>query len=133
MAGNQACAHAGSMQKTSDILWQDQQHQELFRILDLMAEPGSGTEVLTRLRDYTAHHFALEEAYMKALAYPETEQHIRAHDKFREEIRSACESGGPHDALFMELMSTFLREWLKRHVFGVDKRLERYLLASAVR
>ena len=118
------------MQKTSEILWQDEQHQELFRILDLMAEPGSGTEVLTRLRDYTTHHFALEEAYMKALAYPETEQHIRAHEKFRDEIRLACESSAPHDPLYMELMSNFLTEWLKRHVFGVDKKLEAFILSS---
>ncbi len=121
------------MHKTSDILWQDQQHQELFRILDLMAEPGCGAEVLARLLDYTCHHFALEEVYMETLSYPEMEQHVAAHDQFRKEIREACESDEPHDALYMELMSTFLREWLKRHVFGVDKRLEAFILASDVR
>lgn len=121
------------MRKTSDILWQDQQHQELFRILDLMAEPGCDDEVLKRLRDYTAHHFALEETYMRVLEYPDAEAHILAHDKFRQEIQLACESGGPYDGLFMGLMSTFLSEWLKRHVFGVDKKLEAFLLAADTR
>jgi hemerythrin len=38
-----------------------------------------------------------------------------------------------HDAVFMGIISTFLTEWLTCHVFGVDKELEAFLLASGVK
>ena len=31
---------------------------------------------------------------------------------------------------FMDLVATFLSEWLKRHVFGVDKELEAFILGA---
>jgi len=120
------------MRKTSDVLWQDAQHQVLFEILDLVSQPGADEEVLNRLRDYTETHFALEELYMKQLDYPERESHIRTHDKFREEIDKLLQEGQEHDALFMEIIGTFLTEWLTCHVFGIDKELEKFLLESGV-
>ena len=49
------------MRKTSDIIWQDKQHQVLFEILDLVGQPDTGTEILQKLRFYTENHFAIEE------------------------------------------------------------------------
>tara|TARA_R110000787_G_scaffold135215_2_gene247528 strand:+ start:1073 stop:1435 length:363 start_codon:yes stop_codon:yes gene_type:complete len=117
------------MKKTSAILWQDAQHQVLFEILDLIAQPDAGDEVLRHLYDYSEHHFALEEHYMLALDYPWTEDHIKAHDQFREEIASLLELGEA-DPAFRAAVSTFLTEWLKRHVLGIDKDLEAFILAS---
>jgi len=31
------------------------------------------------------------------------------------------------------VISTFLREWLKRHIFGIDKDLEDFILAADVK
>ncbi|MEH6569468.1 MAG: hemerythrin family protein [Halioglobus sp.] len=121
------------MQKTSDILWQDAQHQVLFQILDLIKEPDCDRQVLERLRDYTENHFSLEERYMLHLDYPERDMHVRAHDKFRLEIETILTGDQQHDAVFMELIATFLTEWLTRHVFGVDKKLEEYILNSSVK
>jgi len=125
--------HCVPMRKTSDILWQDAQHQVLFEILDMVSEPGSDAGILNRLRDYTETHFSLEEVYMLELGYPEREAHVLAHDKFREEIDRLLEEGQEHDAAFMEIISVFLTEWLTRHVFGIDKKLERYILDSAAK
>jgi len=121
------------MRKTSDILWQDAQHQVLFEILDMVSEPGSDAKVLNKLREYTETHFSLEELYMLELGYPGKDAHIRAHDKFREEIDRLLDSYQTHDAQFMEIISVFLTEWLTRHVFGVDKKLEQYILDAAVK
>ena len=118
------------MRKTSEIIWQDAQHQVLFEILDLIKEPGSDRLVLEKLRDYTENHFALEELYMAQLGYPGREAHVQAHDRFRAEIEKLLTDEQQHDALFMEIIATFLTEWLTRHVFGVDKKLEDYLLLS---
>ena len=118
------------MRKTSDIIWQDKQHQVLFEILDLVGQPDTGTEILQKLRFYTENHFAIEEEYMAVLGYPHREAHIKAHDQFRIEMDSMVNNHQEHDQVFMQIISTFLTEWLTRHVFGIDKKLEDFILAA---
>ncbi len=120
------------MRKTSDIIWQDAQHQVLFEILALIREPGRDPRVLQKLRDYTEHHFALEERYMELLDYPGRDEHVESHDRFRAEIAELFAAGEP-DPVYMELVATFLTEWLTRHVFGTDKELEAFILQSAAK
>jgi hemerythrin len=100
--------------------------------LDQVAEPGSAVEVVQRLKDYTESHFALEEEYMRILDYPGREAHVRAHDKFRAELEQMSVDAGEHDDISRQVISTFLREWLTRHIFGIDKELEAFLLDSGV-
>ena len=118
------------MRKTSDLIWQDAQHQVLFEILDDIRRPDADQNVLLRLMDYTETHFLLEEQYMAELDYPEMEEHVAAHNVFREEIRQAIDAQEEMDDVFREIIGTFLTEWLKRHVFGIDKKLEEHVLAS---
>ncbi|MEH6587006.1 MAG: hemerythrin family protein [Halioglobus sp.] len=128
-----AGAIVDGMQKTSDLVWQDAQHQVLFEILDDIRKPESGAEVLQRLWDYTETHFTLEERYMDLLAFPGREKHLKAHNRFREEVLRLLEPGQQHDAVFMGIISTYLTEWLKRHVFGIDKELEAFILESSIK
>ncbi|MEP4483987.1 MAG: hemerythrin domain-containing protein [Halioglobus sp.] len=120
------------MRKTSDILWQDTQHQVLFEILDLIRDPEADERVIEHLRDYTENHFSLEERYMRELSYPGLDAHLSAHNRFRAEIAEIL-SAGQFDAQFREIIGTFLTEWLTRHVFGIDKELESFLLEADVR
>ena len=117
------------MRKTSEIIWQDAQHQVLFEILDVIKEPGADPRILEKLRDYTENHFVLEEKYMEELDYPGLEEHVESHNRFRTEIDQLLSEGTP-DPMFMDLVATFLTEWLKRHVFGIDKELEDFILES---
>ncbi len=118
------------MRKTSELIWQDAQHQALFEILDLINVPGSDREVVRRLEDYTENHFAIEERYMELLGFPGREEHIEAHDRFRKEIGELVRREGEFDDVFREIVATFLTQWLTRHVFGIDKKLEDFILAS---
>ena len=120
------------MRKTSEIIWQDAQHQVLFEILDLVKSSDEGSNVLFRLRDYTENHFLLEERYMAVLQYPGQAAHIQAHNRFRSEIYKLLEQGVEPDVVFRELIATFLTEWLQRHVFGIDKELEAFILQRGV-
>lgn len=128
--GDPAGTHAFVDRKTSDILWQDSQHRALFQTLDLIAHPDSGPEVLQRLRDYVNSHFALEEEYMAALEYPGLEAHVRAHRRFQQEVNSLFHSSDPDSPEFLAAASLFLTEWLARHVMGIDKQLEAFILES---
>ncbi|MGD2171797.1 MAG: hemerythrin family protein [Gammaproteobacteria bacterium] len=118
------------MQKTSDVIWQDTQHQVLFELIDRIKEVPFDPDILVRLKLYAEHHFVLEEVYMEKLEYPHKDAHIRAHDRFREELEAMMETDpSMHESLQVSL-SDFLSEWLRLHVLGIDKKLEAFVLQS---
>ena len=120
------------MRKTSDIIWQDAQHQVLFSILDEVNTSGACNTVFHRLKDYSENHFSIEERYMAELDYPGRDEQVRAHNNFRCEVEQLLEGGQP-DSLSRELIATFLTQWLRSHVFGSDKQLEAFILQSDVK
>lgn len=121
------------MQKTSDILWQDTQHQVLFTLIEQIKQVPFDPDILLRLKLYAEHHFILEETYMQALEYPYQEEHMEAHDRFREELAAMLDTDPTmHHALQVSL-SDFLYKWLKLHVLGIDKKLEEFVLKSTLK
>ncbi|WP_051559870.1 hemerythrin family protein [Marinobacterium jannaschii] len=121
------------MQKTSDLIWQDTQHQELFRLIDQIREDNVDIGVFRKLHNYAEFHFALEEAYMEQMEYPGREAHVAAHNKFRKELATMLEEHHEYDEELRHSLSLFLSEWLKRHVLGIDKKLESFILDSEVK
>lgn len=118
------------MKKTSDLIWQDAQHQVLFAMLDELKEEKIDPRIFERLNDYAENHFALEETYMRELEYPDMESHIVAHDRFRSELGIMLRDYNRLDNQVRETLSFFLTEWLTRHVFGIDKKLEEFIIKS---
>ncbi|QIB66556.1 hemerythrin domain-containing protein [Kineobactrum salinum] len=114
---------------SSQLIWQETQHQRLFELLDALAGEAELGEVLTELHRYAEEHFALEEAYMEALAFPERAPHCRAHEKFRAQL-AEIDASNISDSAVREMTAMFLREWLTRHIYGIDKTLEAFILAS---
>ncbi len=70
---------------------------------------------------------------MEVLDYPGREAHCAAHDRFRDEIRNLPAAGLEQDDAYRELIRTYLTEWLTRHVFGIDKELEAFILSSSAK
>ena len=118
------------MQKTSDIIWQDTQHQVLFELIDKIKEVPFDPDILIRLKLYAEHHFILEEAYMRELDYPHANDHLNAHDRFREELEALLETDPTVSQALQNSLSDFLYEWLKLHVLGIDKQLEDFVMKS---
>ena len=118
------------MIKTSELIWQDKQHQVLFELIDLIESGNGNPSVFTRLTYYAENHFALEEEYMAQLGYPDIDTHIRAHDKFRYELNSMVKECHGFDDQFCLTLASFLRNWLTSHIFGIDKELEQFILDS---
>ena len=118
------------MQKTSDLIWQDTQHQVLFELIERIKAVPFDPNILDRLRLYAEHHFILEETYMRELGYPHIQAHLDAHNRFREELMAMMETDpSMHESLQVSL-SDFLHKWLKLHVLGIDKQLEAFILDS---
>jgi len=116
----------------SALIWQDTQHNMLFAILDELAGEHINSSVIYRLKLYADHHFCLEEAYMEKLNYPGREHHLQAHNKFREELVQ-LEQEYSHQGMTLalrETVSAFLCEWLARHIEGVDKDFETFVMQS---
>ena len=95
------------MVKTSELIWQDTQHQILFKLIDKIKEEPFDYEILNKLQLYAEHHFCLEEAYMAELDYPQAEAHIEAHDRFREELASLVETQSNMDSALQEALFLF--------------------------
>ena len=119
------------VRQTSSIIWQDTQHQVLFVVLDRIKDGCVGMGEIEKLQIYAENHFAIEEEYMEQLQYPHREQHIMAHNKFREELQALVEQQQDMDSDFQYYVGTFLTEWLTRHVFGIDKQLEDFIQLSS--
>ena len=118
------------MIKTSELIWQDAQHQVLFKLIDEIKSEPFDPAVVDQLHTYAVQHFALEEIYMAKLDYPGKAEHIAAHDKFRHELSQMVDTPENLDSSLRNSLSLFLREWLKRHVLGIDKKFEAFVLES---
>ncbi len=121
------------MIKTSDLIWQDTQHQMLFKLIDDIKVEPFDHNVLARLQLYAEHHFSLEETYMAELDYPDIDEHIKAHDRFREELEAMVDSATGMNKAMQDSLSLFLSEWLRLHVLGIDKKLEAFVLESGAK
>jgi len=69
---------------------------------------------------------------MEALAFPERATHFRAHEKFRMEL-AELDASDISDPALRETTAMFLREWLTRHIYGIDKVLEAFVLDSELK
>lgn len=118
------------MIKTSDLIWQDTQHQLLFKLIDDIRQVPFDRSVLTQLQVYAEQHFSLEETYMKMLDYPYMDAHIEAHNRFREELNAMVETQANMNQALQDSLSMFLSEWLKLHVLGIDKKLEQFIIST---
>jgi len=105
----------------------------LFRLIDEIKVVPFDRSVLNRLQLYAEHHFSLEETYMDALDYPDIANHIKAHNRFREELSAMVETQESMNKASQDSLSLFLSEWLKLHVLGIDKKLEAFILESGVK
>jgi len=130
---------SGSDMKTSDIIWQNTQHEELLEILEsFKSSPTLGLELVDKLDEYIDHHFRLEEKYMEVTAYPDIDRHKRLHRIFSENVKKMELSRhiieeGFHDEKFRDHISGFLHDWLMKHLLGIDKELEAHILKSRLK
>jgi hemerythrin len=85
---------------------------------------------LAELANYTARHFADEEAYMARIRFPGLDKHRMIHRTLLGRItdfKTAFDkSGRIDDALF-----PFLSMWLKAHICGIDIKYSEFNRMSA--
>ena len=107
----------------------DDQHKEIFRILDKLyslLKEGKPENLLRgiipELENYTIFHFQKEEAYFKRFNYADSDEHISEHKEFIRrinEIKLDIEQG--RSTIGFDLM-IYLKIWIDHHILTVDKK-----------
>jgi len=117
----------------------DTQHQELYRAVSALREAMREhrlervVQTVAFLEGYAVHHFAAEERRMEAAGYPGLIHHRSIHREFAKDFlrrKGNLASVGPTPSLVVE-MSSWLGEWLRDHVRGLDAEMGRFLRARS--
>jgi hemerythrin len=118
----------------------DKQHQKLIVLInslnDAMKE-GRGKDVLSQIIDnlfaYAGEHFANEEKYFDKFGYPDAVSHKLEHANFVKKI-SEFKNGfhNGHLTLTIEVMH-FLKDWLKNHIQGIDKKYSPFFIEKGLK
>jgi hemerythrin len=99
----------------------DEQHRKIVDYINQLAaareshDSSAVSNVLDRLVDYTASHFALEENLMESSSYASFHTHKSGHDLFVQNVlanKAELESGAD---ITKQLLST-LKSWLMYHI-----------------
>ncbi|MBE5906967.1 MAG: bacteriohemerythrin, partial [Lachnospiraceae bacterium] len=115
----------------------DKEHKVLFDILgevyDVMHDDmlydkyDPIMEILDRLKEYTAKHFADEEKYMALVKYDGLEKQRAAHeafiDKLEESGRADSEEIEENQTEYLKSLFEFLCEWLYNHILMMDTKI----------
>ncbi len=105
----------------------DEQHQELFQIVDRlrrMVQDGAdraGIEALLEvLVACTERHFATEEAFMAKVGYPDLGSHLDEHASMLTSLQELlAKFQESHQAMAL-MVPTFMEGWLKHHISDGD-------------
>ena len=88
-------------------------------------------EILHKLRNYTSTHFRDEEKHFVHTDYPLVKDHLKIHREFEakvDEVERGIKEGTV--TLSMDLLS-FLKDWLVKHIMGMDTQYVPYVKKSA--
>ncbi len=116
----------------------DQDHKIIFRLMntlvDLGAVASSGEEIndaLTAMTEYANGHFEREEEYMRAVGFPDAENHVRGHMVFRENTVNFCLELMDGDGAIPDRVLDYLRHWWVDHILESDMAYKRFVEAKS--
>jgi hemerythrin-like metal-binding protein len=105
----------------------DIQHQEIFRLINLILDPSKETptketvaSVLRFMISYVGYHFDDEERFMRASRYSGYSEHRAQHDALTQktnELYTACLES---DQDMGEELALFMGTWLAAHIIQTD-------------
>ncbi len=89
--------------------------------------------ILSSLIKYTQGHFKAEEGILELHQYPDLANHQAEHARFTKAVLDFQSKFHANElGLTIEVMD-FLKDWLSKHIQGVDKKYVPFLNAQGVR
>lgn len=117
----------------------DSQHKVLVDLINelhqaMMARRGKESlgGVLASLIKYTKSHFAAEEGLMRTNQYPDLVNHKGEHERFTQTIEDFQGRFQRNEVAMTVDVMDFLKDWLAKHIMGVDKQYVPHLAARGV-
>lgn len=112
----------------------DEEHRVLFQIADEIYELAVNeyipdkydhiVNLIQRLKDYTAMHFAHEEAYMESIEYKRMFTQKIQHDNFIRKLATMdLEIVDDNQDEAIKGLLDFVIDWLTEHILDLDKRI----------
>jgi len=140
MAGTSAVLFPWDNSYSVNVAAMDSQHKNLVGIINELHQAmsaGSGKdkvgEILSKLISYTKGHFAAEEGLLQSHAYPDLHSQKTEHERLTGTVTDFHRRFLSNEiGLTVEVMS-FLRDWLRGHILGLDKKYSSFLNAKGVR
>lgn len=132
-------AFAWNESYTVKVMAMDNQHKKLFELVDELSQAmrsGHGKDVLgdvlRRLIEYTAYHFAAEEGLMEKQKYAALATHRGEHNYLTEKVQAFKKEFDAGNASITAELMTFLQKWLTNHIQVVDRRYGDFMNAHGV-
>lgn len=122
----------------------DEQHKEFFNILnslfDLKNQESFTDEEavmkVAQLADYASYHLETEEDLFLTTGYAETEEHINAHNLFREKakdfINQIRDKNEDKKEVLREVVD-FSGDWLMHHILITDKKYSKFFNEKGIK
>ena len=105
----------------------DDQHRELFRIVDRLRRMVAGGMARTQVEDAivdlvacSEQHFATEEAYMAKMDFPDLEAHITEHHAMLGSLQDLLAKFRESEQAMALVVPTFMEGWLRHHISDGD-------------
>ena len=87
--------------------------------------------IIRKLIDKAAEHFSREEKLMEFYRYPDAREHRTEHLKLLRSVETSLSFLSAEQRPISEKDVNSLRDWLTGHIRTTDRKLDRFLLASA--
>ena len=118
----------------------DIQHKKLIDIINELHQAmatGKGRDqlgtILSGLVSYTQSHFKSEEGILLSHQYPDFANHKPEHERFVQTLLDFQRKFENKElGVTIEVMG-FLKDWLAKHIMGVDQKYAPYLHSKGVR
>ena len=115
----------------------DNDHRKLLSLIneldyiigaDVASKDGAIASVLSDLIDYAGYHFQREEDLMQACEYPDLQSHRRAHEIFKNQVKSFMDGyKNKYPSFEPKALRFFLEDWLVEHILKMDKHYESWI------
>ena len=112
----------------------DEDHRLLIRIVNQLheaietrADRSTIGDLLGRLAEYTADHFAEEEQIMRRVRYPHTDQHVQQHGALLDRLGELFHQFELGNIDVTPRTTEFLSDWVLTHLKSQDRDLGIYL------
>ncbi|MBI9108833.1 MAG: hemerythrin family protein [Spirochaetales bacterium] len=127
-----------------DIESIDNHHKELFIILNklngLVEQNDENWEkkqqdavlIIKNLFNYSNYHFLNEEELFIKYSYPETDIHVKKHDRFRKIIKDYLIDIKTATNLSLDYLQDFLVEWILEHIQVEDHKYALYFSRNKI-